>query len=61
MAVKVASDMEIFVVLNEATGPVTWEELAAPRNAARALVGIVTLPPAQCIYINVQQSASCVF
>ncbi|KAL5360775.1 S-adenosyl-L-methionine-dependent methyltransferase [Aspergillus floccosus] len=38
MAVKVAGDMEIFVVLNEATHPVTWKELAAPKNAAKVLV-----------------------
>lgn len=44
MAAKVASDMEIFAVLNEATGPVTWKELAAPRNAARALVGMLYSP-----------------
>lgn len=39
MAIKVASDMKIFVVLNTTTHPVTWKELAAPTDADEVLVG----------------------
>ncbi|KAF5861654.1 hypothetical protein ETB97_012741 [Aspergillus alliaceus] len=38
MALKIAIDMELFIVLTKATSFVTWKELAAPKNAEKALV-----------------------
>lgn len=39
MAVKTASDLSIFTLLSEETSPVSWRELAAPKNADIQLVG----------------------
>lgn len=39
MAVKTANDMGIFTILSEKRSAVTWEELAAPKNADIQLVG----------------------
>ncbi|KAE8386158.1 O-methyltransferase-domain-containing protein [Aspergillus alliaceus] len=42
MALKIAIDMELFIVLTKATSFVTWKELAAPKNAEKALVERIT-------------------
>lgn len=39
LAVKTASDMGVFTVLSEKRSAVSWEELAALKNADNQLVG----------------------
>lgn len=40
MAVKTASDLGIFSLLSEEAPPLSWKQLAAPKNADVQLVGM---------------------